>query len=93
MQFVCYGGPPQAMNAVLAIIANGGRAIIVINRETVQIDYLLLYFIDSAKTLRRQPRPTSCKEATGGVVFLSIKTLPLEGEMAPSWWGCLCASV
>ena len=27
--FVYYGGPPTAMNAVLAIIADGGRAIVV----------------------------------------------------------------
>jgi hypothetical protein len=35
------------MNAVLAIIADGGRAIIVIDREGVEINYFLLYFFDS----------------------------------------------
>jgi hypothetical protein len=30
------------MNAVLAIIADGGRAIIVIDREGVEINYFLL---------------------------------------------------
>jgi hypothetical protein len=30
------------MNAVLAIIADGGRAIIVINREAVEINYFLV---------------------------------------------------
>jgi hypothetical protein len=30
------------MNAVLAIIADGGRAIIVIIREVVEINYVLL---------------------------------------------------
>jgi hypothetical protein len=30
------------MNAVLAIIANGGQAIIVINREAVEINYFLV---------------------------------------------------
>ena len=40
------------MHAILAVIADGGRAIIVIDREAVQINYFLLYFIDSAKTLR-----------------------------------------
>jgi hypothetical protein len=30
------------MNAVLAIIADGGRAIIVINREAVEINYILV---------------------------------------------------
>ena len=47
----------MAMNAILAIIADGGRAIIVIDREGVEINYFLLYFIDSTKTLRRWPRP------------------------------------
>ena len=81
------------MNAVLAIIANGGRAIVVIYREGVEINYFLLYFIDSDKTLRRRPRPTPCEEAHGAAVCSSIKTMPLEGETAPSWWGCLCACV
>jgi hypothetical protein len=39
------------MDAVLAITADGGQAIIVINREGVAINYFLLYFIDSYKTL------------------------------------------
>jgi hypothetical protein len=30
------------MNAVLAIIANGGQAIVVIDREAVEINYFLL---------------------------------------------------
>jgi len=46
------------MNAVLAIIADGGRAMGVIYREGVEIIFFLLYFIDSTKILRRQPRPT-----------------------------------
>jgi hypothetical protein len=39
------------MNAILAIIADGGRAIIVIYSEGVEINSFLLYFIDSAETL------------------------------------------
>ena len=70
---------------VLAIIVDGGRAIFVIYREGVEINYVLLYFIDSAKTLQRWPRPTPCKEAPGGVVCLSIKPMPMEGKTAPSW--------
>ena len=69
----------MAINAVLAIIADGGRAIVVIYREGVEINYFLLYFIDSDKTLRRRPRPTPCKEAPGGGVCSSIKTMALEG--------------
>ena len=83
----------MAINAVLAIIADGGRAIVVIYTEGEEINYFLLYFIDSDKTLQRRPRPTPCEEAPGGGVCSSIKTMALEGEMAPSWWGYLCACV
>ncbi len=55
----------MAMNAVLAIIVDGGRAIVVIYREGVEINYFFFYFIDSAKTLQRRPRPAPCKEAPG----------------------------
>ena len=83
----------MAMNAVLAIIADGGRAIVVIYTEVEEINYFLLYFIDSDKTLQRRPRPTPSKEAPGGGVCSSIKTMALEGETASSRWGCLCACV
>ena len=39
------------LNVVLAIIADGGRAIVVIYTEGEEIYYSLLYFIDSDKTL------------------------------------------
>ena len=83
----------MAMDAVLAIIADGERGIFVIDREPVQIKYFLLYFIDSDITLQRWPLPTPCEEAPRGAVCSSIKTMPLEGGMAPSWWGCLFACV
>ncbi len=41
----------MAINAVLVIIADGGRAIVVIYTEGEEINYVLLYFIDSDKTL------------------------------------------
>ena len=34
---VLFGHPPMAMDAVLATVADGGRAIIVINKEAVEI--------------------------------------------------------
>jgi hypothetical protein len=43
------------MNAILAIIADGGRAIGVIDREAVEINNFLLLFIDSAKIRQRRP--------------------------------------
>jgi hypothetical protein len=39
------------MNVVLAIIANDGQAIVVICTEGEEINFFLLYFIDSDKTL------------------------------------------
>jgi len=41
----------MAMNAVLAIIAGSGREIFVSYTEGEEINYFLLYFIDSDKTL------------------------------------------
>jgi hypothetical protein len=46
------------MDAILATIVDGGQAIVVIYREGVEINYFLLYFIDSTKTLWQQPHPT-----------------------------------
>ena len=39
------------MNAVVAIIADGGQAIVVIYTEGEEIKHFFLYFIDSTKTL------------------------------------------
>jgi hypothetical protein len=41
---IYYGDPPTAMNAVLAIIDDGGQVIVVIDREAVEINYFLLYY-------------------------------------------------
>jgi len=64
----------------LAIIADGGQAIVVNYTEGEEIQYFFLYFIDSDKTLRRRPCPTPCEEAPRGGVWSSIKTMALEGE-------------
>ena len=70
------------MNAVLAIIADGRRAIVVIYREAVKINFFLLYFIDSAKTLRWQPCQTPCEEAPrGAVCSLERKTAHHGGDV------------
>ena len=74
----------MAINAVLAIISDDGRAIVVIYTEGEEINYFLLYCIDSDKTLRRRPCPTPCEEAPGGGVCSSMKTMALEGKTAPS---------
>ena len=91
---VYYGGPLTAINAVLNIIADGGQAIVVIYIERVEIKYFLHYFIDSAKTLRRWPRPTPCEEAPGGAVFSSInQTHAVGGGNGSTMVGmfvCLC---
>jgi hypothetical protein len=63
----------MANNAVLAIIANCGRAIVVIYTEGEEINYFLLTLLILIKTLQQRPRPTPCKEAPGGGVCSSIK--------------------
>jgi hypothetical protein len=54
--------------------------------------YVFLYFIDSVKSFDgslAQPLPQRCPDG----VRLANKIMLLEGETAPSWWGCLCACV
>jgi len=60
------------MDVILAIIADGGRVTIVIDREAVEINYFLLYSIDSAKTLN------------GGLVQPLAKRLPGVQYFRPS---------
>ena len=55
------------MNAVLAIIAGGGRAIVVIYREGVEINLFLIYFIIYIKPFN------------GGLVQPLPKRLPVVG--------------
>jgi hypothetical protein len=43
---------------------------------------VIIHFIILYETLQRRPRPTPSEEAPGGVVCLSIKTMPLDGKMA-----------
>ena len=85
-----YGGPPTAMNAVLAIMANGGRAIIFIFRDADRnklISYSLYKFILNPSTsatsnpLRRGSR--------GWGVFI-YGNHAARRENGTSWWGCLC---
>ena len=54
-------------------------------------------FIDADKTLQRRSRPTPCKEAPGGGVCSSIKTMALEagagggnGSIMMVVFVCLC---
>jgi hypothetical protein len=70
------------MHAILAIIAGGRQVIVVIDREAAEVNYFILYFIDSTKTLQRRSQSTPSAEAPGGEACLSIKTMLLEGEMA-----------
>ena len=62
----------MAMNAVLAIIADGGRAIVVIYTEGEEINYFLLNFIDSDKPFN------------GGLFQPLAKRLPGVGYVHPS---------
>jgi len=70
------------MNAILAIIADGGLAIVVIYREAVEIHWFLIYFIILYKTLWWRPRPTPSEEAPGDGVCSFVETMALEGKTA-----------
>ena len=69
------------MNAVLAIIADGGRAIVVIYREAVEINYFfhLLYNFILNPLMAASSNPL--QRGWGGVLS-SMKTMPLDGKMA-----------
>ncbi len=80
------------MNAILAIIADGGRAIGVIDREAVEINNFLLLFIDSAKIRQRRPWPTPSAETRRWGMFLR-QTHGTGGGNGPIMVGmfvCLC---
>jgi hypothetical protein len=73
------------MNAVLAIIADGGRAIVEIyteGEETNYFSFILLILLKPFDGSLVQP----LAKRLPGVGYSSIKTMPLEGETAPSWW-------
>ena len=74
----------MAMNAVLAIIDDGGRVIVVFYTEGEEINSFLLFFIDSDKTFDGGLVQPLAKRLPGGGVCSSIKTMALEGETAPS---------
>jgi hypothetical protein len=70
----------MAMDAVLATIANGGQASIVINKEAVEINKFLPYFIDSTEFLRQRPRATPSLEAPGVGYARPIKPCRWRGK-------------
>jgi hypothetical protein len=72
MKFVYYDGPRTAINAILAIIADSGRTIVVIYTEGEEINYFLLYCIDSDKSIN------------GSLVQLLGKRLLRVGYVPPS---------
>ena len=78
------------MYAIVATVVDGGRTLVDINTEAVEINQTLIYFVNLYKTLRWRPRPTPSEEAPEGGVCSSMEIIPLERQIAPSWWGCLC---
>jgi hypothetical protein len=80
-----------------SIIADGGRAIILIYREAAGrnklISYSLYKFILNLNPSSGGHIQPLAKRLPGVGVCSSIKTMPLEGETAPSWWRCFCAHV
>jgi hypothetical protein len=73
------------------------RAIILINREAAGRNklnsYALYIFILNLNPSTGGHIQPLAKRLLGVGVCSSIKTMPLEGETAPSWWRCFCAHV
>ena len=76
------GGPPTAIDSILAANADGGQGIVDIDRE-----------VGRNKLIQWWPWPTPSAEAPRGGVCSPDKTMPLEGQTAPSRWGCMCLCV
>jgi hypothetical protein len=77
------------MNAFLAIIDDGGRAIFVINREAVEINYFPLYFIDSTKTHLTMALANPFRRGSWGWGMFVNQNHATEEGNGSSWWGCL----
>ncbi len=79
------------MDAVLATIANREQVIVDIDRESGrnELNSHLSY------TLILNPLTVASSNlfhrGSQGWGVSPIKTMPLERQAAPSWWGCLCA--
>ena len=77
------------MHAILAIIANGGPAIILIYREAGRkklISYSLYKFILNPLTATSNPLRRGSR---GWGVFI-YRNHAARRENGTSWWGCLC---
>ncbi len=70
------------MDAVLAIIVDGGQVICKITWVAVETKLIHRYFIDSYKTPPQHPQPTPFKEVTCVGLGGSIESTLLEGQMA-----------
>ncbi len=55
------------------------------------MDFILATIADGKWAVVDINREGISAEVPGGGVCPSIKTMPLEKQMAPSWQGCLCA--
>jgi hypothetical protein len=79
------------MNAVLAIISDGGQGIADIDREVGRNKLItrLIHDIILNPWMAASANPFHRGSQRGGVC-LPDKTMLLEGQTAPSWWGCMC---
>ena len=81
------------MNAVLAIIADSGQGIVDIDREVGRNKLITRLIHDIILNPLMAAWPTPSVEAPRGGVCLTDKTMRLEGQTAPSWWGHMCLCV
>ncbi len=82
----------MAMDAILATIAEGKQAIVDINRDAGRNKLIshLFYHIILNPSMAASANPF-CRGTQRWGICYSSKTMSLEEQTAPSWWGCLWA--
>jgi hypothetical protein len=81
----------MAIDAMLATIANGGQAVadIISEADRNELNYCSMKYFVLNPLAEALAGPFRRGSQSWGIFHL--KTMPLERQLAPSWWGCLCA--
>jgi hypothetical protein len=93
--FIYYGGPLMAMEAILAIIADGRRAIILIYREAVRnklISYSLYKFILNPSMAATSNPLRRCSRGWGMFLHPNHAAGGGNGSIMVGMFLCLCLS-
>jgi hypothetical protein len=79
----------MAMDAILATIANWGRAIVHINREASRNKLITCLIYNSILNPLKETLPYPFRRGSRGAVFFVHQNHAAGVENGSSWWGCL----